>query len=415
LEKIKTAPHSEINVTKTVTVKLTGNEERTFQLSNFPKKGTPYSAIASLKALISVHDYQSIQGETLAVGDGNITFRYTLDGIDLERDIAVKVQEVANKFSPSKLKETLKDFLFKTNPILSSYASISPHEVTCCHELYTQALKLFSEEDKVSAGTPCLLVLNEHFFGKNFIFPSDFSLSQIVPTFPSNVLTCINLLKEEKSVLAGLSTVSKIKPEESFFTSDLIKYDEYAASAKSRKQFFRNVSFYWLLGKPVLEYTKGSYCKEHDVVLKDGMFAYIFGAAVDSNTPWNALISTQICFDLSSGIRAKQPDVLAPIHVIQSNRLDISQYVIHDAQKLIEKNHIPGQAQIIIHSDPSWPEVFVADGSFTKTLDLSYTSVDKKLHYKEVKSKGTFRFFIGAGGYRNAYTITHWILNEKQE
>lgn len=94
----------------------------------FPLRKTVYSSITKLKPLISALDYDLISASSLAEESNNIVFKYALDDIVLTRDIASKVQEVCNKFSSSKLEETLKAFLLETdNPTLSSYASISKY------------------------------------------------------------------------------------------------------------------------------------------------------------------------------------------------------------------------------------------------------------------------------------------------
>lgn len=282
--------------------------------------------------------------------------------------------------------------------------------------LVYQNISSFFKDDAILISEPCLLVVNEQFFGKNFIFPCDFSLSDIMPQFPENVLICINLLKEEKEEIPSTSRVpvlrdGNLRKPEDFFIAHELKYENYCSVVESKTKFFRNVSFYLSNGEIIQEYTKSSYCKEYDSLIEYGLFAYLFGSGVDSDSQWNALLSTQICFDLSSGVREQQTEIKAPIHIIQSNRLEISQYIINDSQKLVDKNRTPGQPKIIVHSDPSWPEVFTSDGSFTKTLDLSLSRIDKRMHYQQIRPKRTFRFFIDTDC-KNAYTITHWIVNQ---
>lgn len=397
---------------------------------------TKYASIASLKLLIKPSDYDSIKDSLLAEeSDNNISFEYRLNGLQLEgRNIAIKVEDICKKFSPSNLKDTLRAFWYECKqPTLISYAGILERDLGYYVDQYKKVSSLL-KNGIITSSIPCLLVVNEQFFGKNFIFPHDFSLLDIVPKFSENVIVCVNLLKEEIKPIEytfttpilrrkNTSSSSHVTPQaldpqqaEIFFSScsSVPAYKSYVANVSSKNRFFRNVSFYLLNGKIIQEYTKGSYCKEYDSLI-EGSFAYLFGSREDFSTNgWSGLLSTQICFDLSSGVREQQTEIEAPIHIIQSNRLDIDQYLISDPQKLVEKSHVPGKPKIIVHSDPSWPEVFVSDGSFTKTVDFSCSYIDTRMHYKRVNSKKTFRFFIDAGNdIKNAYTITYWVINER--
>lgn len=420
-----------ISIEKNVIVKLDGNSEKQIKLSKFPRKATNYSTIASLKPLISNSDYDSISNLSLGQESNSITFEYKLDGIPLERDLAVQMQNICDKFSLSSLEDTLKAFLLGDDePTLSSYASISEKNYDYYLNLY-QKISSFFKNDITSISEPCLLIVNEQFFGKNFIFPHNFSLLDIVPEFSANVIACINLLEEEQEQITTTSKVPSISKEEKqiittsttltkskdlrkpevFFTAYRLLYRDYVNTVESKTKFFRNVSFYLSGGKLIHEYTKSSYCKEYDSLI-EGSFAYLFGSGADSNDPWNTLLSTQICFDLSSGVRERQTEVNAPIHIIQSNRLNIDQYILNDPQKLTDKNRLPGNPEIVVHSDPSWPEVFISNGSFVKTLDLSFSYLDKRMHYQRILPDRTFRFFIGTDDCKSAYTITHWIVNK---
>lgn len=403
-----------IRITKQVRLKLL-DEEKVVPLTAYAKKNTLYQTLPFLNSLLSPQNRQQLVGKELAADPQPIIFEYKLGDIPLERDAAVKIEDVVRKFNPDSLKDTLKAHLYRHNPILKGYASINPKSVDDYKKLFFRGRTIFEKTPAIDSEIPCLLVVNEQFFGKSFVFPSNFPLAHFIPEFPQNVIACINLLKEETEVLEGLSKTPCIEPRDNFFTSDSITYGEYVDGLVSRKKYFRNVSFYWHMRNVIQEYTKSSYCKEHDSAIQDE-FAYIFGPCIDSRGEWHDLISTQICYDMSSGARKGQENP-ALIHVIQSNRLNIGEYILHDSQRLEERNHIPGQPEIVIHSDPSWPEVFTTDHSFTRIFDLSSEASDvmTKLHYQLLKPKEIFRFFIGNNGYKNAYTITHWVLNGESQ
>lgn len=417
----------EFSITKVVQIKLKGSCTKEINLLSLPKRTKTYKSIVSLRPLMKSSDYDSIKNSSLDEGDGSITFEYKLNATLLEgRDIAAKVEDICKKFSKSRLNDTLRAFLYEEDPILNSYAGISKKDLNYYVGLY-KGISSFLSADVISQSSPCLLVVNEQFFGKNFLFPSDFPLLGIMPKFPNNVIVCVNLLKEETQPVEGASVIPAnalisstmdgvgSKQAKDFFTnySNTFKYENYSTNVDAKNRFFRNVSFFLLDEKKIQEYTKGSYCKEYDALI-EGSFAYLFGCGKDlSVDKWGDLLSTQICFDLSSGVREQQFEIKAPVHIIQSNRLDVNQYLINDPQKLVEKSHVPGTPKIIIHSDPSWPEVFVSDGSFTKTIDFSCSHIDTRMHYKKIDSRKTFRFFIDAGNdCKNAYTITYWVINE---
>jgi hypothetical protein len=183
------------------------------------------------------------------------------------------------------------------------------------------------------------------------------------------------------------------------------------------------VSFYKIVENIVQEYTKSSYCQEDDTAIFDGEYAYLFGQGMDSTGQFN-MVSTQICYDLSCGARALQKTgtlaIKAPIHIIQSNRLEISGFLSPD------QLNIPGHPKVVIHADPSWQEVFVPytasnmdlpTESLTSSSSSSSSSPSTaapvvREHYATIAPKQTFTFSIDKGGYKDSYTITHWILNE---
>lgn len=402
-----------ICITKHVKLNLSDGE-KVIPLERYEHKNKQYKTLESLNSLLTLQDRKQLIGKDL-INPNPIIFEYKLGNISLERGVAVKLEDVIRRFNSPTLKDTLKAHLYRSKPmVLKGYASISRNPIDYYKKLFDRGRALF--ESDIDLKIPCLLVVNEQFFGKNFIFPPNFSLLNFIPQFPKNVIACVNLLKEEDSVLSDLSTTPRQEPKDSFYTSNHLTFAVYDDTLDKRTKYFRNVSFYCNSEKIIQEYTKSSYCKEHDSAIKDENFAYLFGYCLDKTSAWSELISTQICYDMSSGARKDQENP-SPIHVIQSNRLNIGEYVLHDSQKLEERNHMPGQPEVIIHSDPSWPEVFTTDHSFTKVFDLSSegSHITTKLHYQLLKPKEIFRFFIGNNGYKNAYTITHWVLNEESQ
>lgn len=251
-------------------------------------------------------------------------------------------------------------------------------------------------------------VSNELFFGKSFVLSDKYR--QCMPIFPNNVLTCINFLIEEKEVLSHLS---RIVEDPKFIQLELLDYQFYknriASDNRKEKQdglvrpSFRSVSFYSTGTAIVQEYTKRSYFKEADEVILDDGYDYLFGTQTDFSGETNdflPLISTQICFDLSSGVQKGQKGT--PIHVVQSNTLSV----------LDNLDNIPVETQLIVHADPIWQQLLQKYSSLSVDLSVAEAKPEIKNNYSSLPPVETITFYIDKDGYKEAYTITHWILNK---
>jgi hypothetical protein len=272
-----------------------------------------------------------------------------------------------------------------------------------CFSLYTQAISALPQ---MLSNEPCIFVSNELFFGKNFILPAEYHT--FMPPAPQNVLSCVNFLIDAVGEIA-LPTILLDGNESRFSSSSSeLTYSKYKTYAQKAKKFFKNVSFYKVNTELVQEYVKGAYFEECDEAIKKEMYAYLFGSGRDTEREFSDLVSTQICYDIALGVdvRKDQKNLRAPIHIIQSNTKEISEYILPDNGQ----PNIPGKPKVIIHADPEKQEVFTAFPS--QSLVLSSSSKPKiTQRYSTVVPKENFTFIINKGNRSDSYTITHWVLN----
>ena len=318
--------------------------------------------------------------------------------------------------------EELKGRYFRTNPFLFGYLGI-PHvgKVEYFLELFDAAQKAIS----APLSGLSVFAANELFFGKDFILPNCYP--SLLPQFSLQTLTCINFLLEENKIMPGVRLFDE-KLDQSGVESN-VKWPQAVGS-----KYFRNVSFYKVGSKPVQEYSKSSYFRECDSALENG-YTYLFGQRLDfipkdnSNEPiptqscddFTKLISTQICFDLQTKRRANQTDYI-PIHIFQSNTHDLSEVLAIESHSFNPSQaDIPGKPKLIIHADPKNQELFVKheekrfdyiENSENESFKLCASS--SKTHYTTMPPQESFTFSINKGGHVDSYTITHWVLKQKQ-
>lgn len=294
--------------------------------------------------------------------------------------------------------ERLKQSYFGNNSLLFGYLRLEQKDLDYYWELYESAMS--QVKPLVKRDDLCIFVVNELFLGKNFVLPIEYT--QYVPPAPENVLSCLNFLLSIDKEIPG-EAVREIKDPKRFNNPGTFEdYAEYKKRTESFGKFFRSVSYYKLGEKELQRYTKSSYLDESSIAINAGGYAYLFGIGKDIGE-LTELISTQICYDLSCGARASQKEESAYIHVIQSNRLEISSFLEPN------QSNIPGYPRVIIHADPSWQEVYIP--YISMNLDLSKKEVRSEMRYSRLPIASTFTFSIEKPGYKDAYTITHWIIN----
>ena len=294
--------------------------------------------------------------------------------------------------------------VIKGFPELRGYLTFNINDV---NKDYSSLFQKMSDllKDYVIEGN-VFFVSNELFFGKSFVLSNEYR--RCIPRFMSNVLTCINFLLEEKEELSNLSRIvedSKLMELWSLPHQDYKNRITVQATSADKKNVhsFRSVSFYCIYKYLVQEYTKRSYFKEADEVILDDGYDYLFGTQTDYSDKMKdflPFISTQICFDLSSGVQKGQKGT--PIHVVQSNTLSV----------LDNLNHIPVGTQFIIHADPFWQELLQVYQSSSIDLSVDQPKPEKQDSYSSLPPVETITFYIDKGKYKEAYTITHWILNK---
>lgn len=267
----------------------------------------------------------------------------------------------------------------------------------------------FNFKEKLSGtcikNCPCIFVSNELFFGKDYVLLLEYP--NFIPPAPKNVLSCVNFLQE---------TIVTYLPKQ--IPADGDRYSSYELSRETFRQknetgdcSFRNVSFYRVGKELVQVYTKSSYCDESPSALSwmpptskpKSKLTYRFGidrdVAIDDI--FFNIVSTQICYDLGSA-RINQKDIIAPIHIIQSNTKDI-----RGALNTEEQPAIPGHPRVIIHADPDWQEVYVTS---KKIKWSSEETVSEKLMEYPVKESIDFEVPKQCG-LTDVYTLTHWVLH----
>lgn len=179
---------------------------------------------------------------------------------------------------------------------------------------------------------------------------------------------------------------------------------------------FRNTSKLFYSSELLSEYIKSSYFLEGETALNDG-YAYLFGTRWNKKTSKSLLadsmlqkVTNQICRDLVCGVRFGQKEPKIPVHIIQSNTLDIRQYIFN-ATKIDDS--IPGRPNIIVHAYPLWAEVLVAfqDDKIEFSSDEEPLLHLCNMTYKNARPVYEFKFSLPKKGYVDCYTITHWALN----
>lgn len=270
---------------------------------------------------------------------------------------------------------------------------------------------------RINSSEACLFVTNELFFGKDTVWPSTFQ--SIIPPSPSNVISCINFLmggigaQEDRIIFQNPQPTDK----ELLFYSETHSDLPYRSHHNtSELPIFRNASRFFHSSVLLSEYIKSSYFMESETALDFG-HAYLFGSRKNkrvSDSPFTDLvlqkISNQICRDLVCGVRIGQDAPQIPIHIIQSNTLDIHPYIFDP----LKVNYVPGKPNIIVHADPLWSEVLIA--SHDDKIDFLPDTLIPVVHadtmkYKNARSVYEFKFSLPKEGYVDCYTITHWVLN----
>lgn len=323
-----------------------------------------------------------------------------------------KIKQLA--LSYKSIDEKLKKNYFQTNPFLFGYLSI-PHikNVSYYLNLLQDATNILSIEKLIS--TPCIFVTNELFFGKDFILPHTYP--KLIPDFPSNVLSCINFLLYEESKVSGTVFATEVADWDEDTLPRWIDTADGNWSQTIDRRYFRSVSFYKIYDKVVQEYSKSSYYQECDSALRSG-YTYLFGQRSDLPIEGDFinLVSTQICFDLQSKVRAEQNTISALIHIFQSNTHELEEVLLKRRSTLEpSREDIPGNPKIIIHADPKNQEVFAVYNEerfifCTSNDPYAWTSQEGVLHYTHVAPKKAFTFSVDKGDYMNSYTITIWAI-----
>lgn len=323
-----------------------------------------------------------------------------------------KISQVIESYKT--IDEELKGRYFRTNPFLFGYLGI-PHL-----ENVKYFLDLFDAAQR-AIPTPLsglsIFVANELFFGKNFILPNNYP--SLIPDFSSQILSCINFLLETKTPLPEMILIKKEDYNSSFDWIDVVG-EKWPPTVGPK--YFRSVSFYKVENRVVQEYSKSSYFQECDSALGNG-YTYLFGQSHDvpHEDDFTKLISTQICFDLQTKRRANQTDYI-PIHIFQSNTHDLSEVLAIESHSFNPSQaDIPGKPKLIIHADPKNQELFVKheekrfdyiENSENESFKLCASS--SKTHYTAMPPQESFTFSINKGGHVDSYTITHWVLKQKQ-
>ena len=190
------------------------------------------------------------------------------------------------------------------------------------------------EKLKDSSG---LVAFNEYFFGKTPLshdVAENYTkiFSEITPSylFACNFLTYTqNFTPEQANNNIRMFYENKNEITSSILIENKTK-DEIASDLATEHNFMlENKTFYSLRGEIVSIYNKSSYFDEDDVFLNDKNAFYYFGDCKDhlmGETPRITNdISTEICRDVSLGLRKNDTDVF--LHLVQSNTLnDLSGY-----------------------------------------------------------------------------------------
>ncbi|MBR1734126.1 MAG: hypothetical protein IJ730_01545 [Alphaproteobacteria bacterium] len=366
---------------------LEGNQKRKMLSSNFINNVIHETEKNDEEKCKKIHKSQNIQG--------------TIECFLLKANIDYKkiqplIRAIANNRQEN---ERLKQSYFGNNPLLFGYLRLEQKDIDYYWELYESAVSKVKPLKLTEYGI-CMFVANELFFGKNFVLPIEYT--KYIPPAPENILSCLNFLLSIDKEIPG-EAVREIKDPKRFNNPGTFEdYAEYKKRTESFGKFFRSVSYYKLGEKELQRYTKSSYLDESSIAINAGGYAYLFGIGKDIGE-LTKLISTQICYDLSCGARASQKEEAADIHIIQSNRLEISSFLEPN------QSNIPGYPRVIIHADPSWQEVYIP--YISMNLDLSKKEVRSEKRYSRLPIASTFTFSIEKPGYKDAYTITHWIIN----
>lgn len=123
-----------------------------------------------------------------------------------------------------------------------------------------------------------------------------------------------------------------------------------------------------------------------------------------------SLITTQICYDVGLA-RKDQKTIKAPIHVIQSNTKEISEYILPDGEHI----SIPGHPKIVVHADPERQGLFIHYPAISITPGATTSASSISQRYSLQAPKETFTFMVKKGRRKDSYTITHWELNGIQD
>ena len=311
----------------------------------------------------------------------------------------------------------LEHSFFRENLLEMKYGTIAPEEIKSASDFKVLFDSLKCKlKYRIATEEPCLFISNELFFGKDTVWPPDFHL--IIPQPENNVVSCINFLtKNTIENKEEAFPVCRLSDKEPLFFSETHKDLPY----KNHKDICTlpvicNTSKLFYSSKLFSEYIKSSYFMESETALDNG-YVYLFGTRCNkklSANPLTDLISNQICRDLVCGVRLGQEKPGIPIHIIQSNTLDIHPYIFN----LQNIDYIPGKPNIVIHVDPLWTEVLVAshDDRVNFASDKKITPTDvHNITYKNARPVYEFKFSLFKKDYVDCYTITHWVLNAEPQ
>ena len=170
-----------------------------------------------------------------------------------------------------------------------------------------------------------IIVFNEYFFG-NIPFPcntaqnysTDFSQINEHYLFACNFLTYTDKFQKTQEIESIEAFNTNKLGENPISESKLTLTKE-----ENGKLMMENKTFYTHKSSIVSTYTKSSYFKENDEFLGTEHAFYCFGDGKDRSiiaTPIAMNISTEICRDVSLGLREK--DTPINLHLIQSNSLN---------------------------------------------------------------------------------------------